>query len=475
MLTLNFQTMMTWLVAHPYPLQQAVEAMDKENVNKMPFSVFEIMVKEMISHELRSTLKEKRSSVEYSLKRSYSLKNLRKYQLILVDESEGMFSFSKFFDQFIRFMSEQNKVRPITDKRFKAHAKELDDIIQETTSFNSKTENDRTVFLEYIQEFLFDVKQDFETNKNCIISRTDNLSNLLNAADNTHTNRLVMPKIIELCDKYVEPFFYFISSTKNPQGFIPNMVKLRTFFDKEERYTEESEVNKFIINFSSYIRDIKTVYDKINDYRRKGQHDLIVFNAFEKAFNDLNETIIALQDGKMTKNHLESDPEYINKFPLLNDLKVNNERASVLGVDYQSISGNIIQIEKTLSIFSEVKEEATGISEIDAEALLLRAGREKDIKERAKLQHRTTRRIQRVLSHYMKYLRAPDSENDLLFKLDKVLRPNVDGYTPFYALYAYIFLRKTLTKVTVGFNQRKYLTNHDNKQRFSYRPVFVKG
>lgn len=474
---INIKTTLNYLINYDGPAVKAIESMDVIGKNRFDIIKFEVFVK----NEIDIVAKQKAGSSECkqileSIRKSYNIHNLKKHQLIMVDESDNTFTFNKSLEHLLRQISEKMKIKPITDKRFKAHSKTLIDIVEETKVFCTKPDSEQEVFIEYLQEFLRDVKQDFETNKTSIITRVENLSRLLNKKEAEGAiQRALMSEIDELCDKYIEPFLHFISGTRDPNGFIPNMIKVRLFFKNQEMLIEESDINKFILNFSSYVKDMKDVYVKINDYRRKGQQELIVFNAFEKAFNHLEECVMSLQDGKLTRNHLESHSEFMEKYPLFGDLKVNNEKPALISVDYQKIAYSFESIEKTLLIDSEADDVKEPIKEIDAESLLKIQNSEKVIRERARLNTQTTLTISRILNKHSEELNSPDEEVDLQSKIDTLLRKYINNYNPFQSMYAYSYLRKRIKNVKIGFNTRKSLYNLEETERLVYRPVYVQG
>lgn len=474
---INHKISLQYIIQYDLPFVEAIAFMDDTKSHRLPVPQFEqFVIRQLeIAKKQKKGLKDKAQALE-TLRKTYDVKNLLKHNFVFLDEGDDTITLTNFMDLLIRNMSEQMKIKPITDKKFKGHAKLLKDIVSDAQSFSGKSDSEKETFIEYIHEFFRDVKQDFETNKLSIQTQTDNLSKLLNDAhEQSGSERIIMKEIIKLCDKYVEPFFSFIRMSRNSDGFLPTMAKLRDFFGDIGMYVEEAEVSKFVLNFSSYIKDIKEVYDRINDYRRKGQGDLRVYNAFESAFNNLEQTVLDMQDGKLVRNHLGQNLKYLGSYPYFTDIIIPNVKPVHTSLDYDGFSEQFIQIEK--SWFLKANTSSTSQehrAEIDLEKLMAQQKQKDFVKRLAKENNQTIRHISNLLSRNISALRKPDLENDLISRIDTLLRNELQNYRPFFTLYAYIFLRKSIKNVQVGYNSRFTIEDENGAEAFRYRPVYVR-
>tara|TARA_R110002012_G_scaffold104238_1_gene244590 strand:+ start:5479 stop:6921 length:1443 start_codon:yes stop_codon:yes gene_type:complete len=475
---INHKISLQYIIEYDLPLVEAIVYMDNTKSPRLPIPIFErfVMGQLDIAKKQKKGLDDEKQTLE-TIRKTYHIRNLVKHNFIFLDEGDDSITLTNFMDLLIRNMSEKMKIKPITDKKFKAHAKILNDIIDDAQSYSGKSESEKEIFLEYLNEFLREVKQDFETNRLSIQTQTDNLSKLLNDThEHAGTERIVMKEIINLCEKYVEPFFSFIRMSRNTDGFLPSMAKLRDFFGDIGLYVEEAEVSKFVLNFSSYVKDIKEVYERINDYRRKGQGDLRVYNAFEKAFNVLEQTVLEMQDGKLVRNNLGSNLSYLSDYPYFKDIIVSNVKPVHTANDFDSFVEQFIQIEKALLIKADVPQLTQDFkADIDLDRLMARKAQKELVRVITQENNRTIHIISNLLSRNISELRKPDSEVDIISKVDRLLRSNLKNYRPFFTLYAYIFLRKNVKSVHVGYNQRLTLKDIDGKESFTYRPVYIKG
>lgn len=474
---INHKISLQYIIQYDLPFVEAIAHMDDTKSHRLPVPQFEqFVIKQLeIAKKQNKGLKEETQTTE-TLRKTYNVKNLLKHNFVFLDEGDDTITLTNFMDLLIRNMSEKMKIKPITDKKFKGHAKLLKDIVADAQSFSGKSEAEKETFIEYIHEFFRDVKQDFETNRLSIQTQTDNLSKLLNDAhEQSGSERIVMKEIIKLCDKYVEPFFSFIRMSRNSDGFLPTMAKLRDFFGDIGMYVEEAEVSKFVLNFSSYIKDIKEVYDRINDYRRKGQGDLRVYNAFENAFNTLEQTVLDMQDGKLVRNHIGQNLEYLCAYPYFTDIIIPNVKPAHTSVDYDDFSEQFTQIEKSWLLKANTPSTTQEFrAEIDVEKLLAQQQQKEFVKKLAKENNQTIRLISNLLSRNISALRKQDLENDLISRIDVLLRKNLNNYRPFFTLYAYIFLRKSIRNVQVGYNTRFTIEDNSGVEAFRYRPVYVR-
>lgn len=473
---INYKTTIKYIVDYDEPFVSIVEYMDKHNVTRVPLVYFELQVKQLIDKVKNF---QDRQSVD-AISKAYSIRNLKLHNFAVHDESNETISLTKFIEMFIRNMSEKMRVKPITDKRFKAHASTLTNILDEANTYISKTTNDKVVFREYLQEFLSEVKQDFETNKRAISQRTDNLSKLLKSTQEQGDQRLIYSKIVELCERYVEPFFQFISHTQDKHGFIPTMVQLREFFSIQNMLEEEAEVSRFIINFASYTKDIQRVYDRINDYRRKGQQDLIVFNSFEKAFNQLSELVIEMQDGLLVRNDLHNNQEFISTYSKLSDAKADNEKHGNVSINYAELTEHFYNIEKDFLFFSKSKTtDKPKSQDIDLERLALDKESAKALRARNKESKKLILLISKLIKDHFSSFKNIGESKDLIGDIHKILSTHIEQYRPFFTLYAYTNIRKKLLpfeeqgviRVTVGYNQRRKFTYQG--VNYNYRPILI--
>jgi hypothetical protein len=474
---INYKTTIKYIVDYDEPFVSLIEYIDTNSVTRMPLVIFETYVKQLLDRVKLSQDKK----VFDAVAKSYSVRNLKQHNFAIHDESNETISLTKFIEMFVRNMSEKMRVKPITDKRFKAHVHELNNILSEAQSYQSKSHSEQIVFREYLQEFLSEVKQDFETNKRSISQHTDNLSQLLKASsDKPGMERLIYTKIIELCERYVEPFFLFISHTQDKNGFIPTMVRLREFFSDHGMLDEEAEIGKFILNFASYTKDIQHVYNRINDYRRKGQQDLIVFNGFEKAFNHLSEIVIGMQDGLLVRNNLDNNQMFISTYMSFTDVKADNEKHGNVSINYSHLVEHFYNIEKDLLFLSKGSlNEKEYTPEIDLKRLALDKTAAEELKTRNKASRQLILQISRIIKEHFSRFDDLDGSLDIIDKLHCILSDKLESYRPFYTLYAYTNIRKKLLKleeqgklrVRVGYNQRnKFYFQGVN---YSYRPIFI--
>jgi hypothetical protein len=474
---INYKTTIKYIVDYDEPFISLIEYMDTNSVNRIPLVIFEKFVKQLLD---RVKLSQDKKVID-AVAKSYSVRNLKQHNFAIHDESNESIALTKFIEMFVRNMSDKMRVKPITDKRFKAHVNELNNLLGEAQNYQSNNYSDQIVFREYLQEFLSEVKQDFETNKRSITQHTDNLSQLLKASsDKPGMERLIYIKIIELCERYVEPFFQFISQTQNENGFIPTMVRLREFFSSQGMLNEEAEIGKFILNFASYTKDIQHVYNRINDYRRKGQQDLIIFNGFEKAFNHLSEIVIGMQDGLLVRNNLDNNQTFINTYKRFTDAKSDNEKHGNVSVNFSHLVDNFHNIEKDLLFLSKgFLNEKEFIPEIDLNRLALDKRAAEEIKTRNKASRHLILQISRIIKEHFSRFDDLDGSLDIIEKLHSVLSDKLENYRPFYTLYAYTNIRKKLLRleergklrVRVGYNQRNKF--HFQGVNYSYRPIFI--
>ena len=474
---INYKTTIKYIVDYDEPFVSIIEYMDKHAVSRVPVVHFERSVKELLD---KVKLVKDRQSVD-AISKAYAIRNLKQHNFAIHDESNETIALTKFIEMFVRNMSEKMRVKPITDKRFKAHASTLREIVDESRSYLSKSTNEKVVFREFLQEFLSEVKQDFETNKRAITQHTNNLSKLLKSANEQHgVQRLIYAKIVELCERYVEPFFQFISQTEDKDGFIPTMVLLREFFAEQNMIDEEAEIGKFILNFASYTKDIHHVYNRINDYRRKGQQDLLVFNCFEKAFNQLSEIVMGMQDGLLVRNNLDNNQDFIKLYREFDDAKIDNDKFGHVSFRYSELVEHFSNIEKDLLFISKSKsKDQHANQEVDLERLALDREAAKQLQARNKASRHLILTISKLIRQHFSTFNITSEPQDIIGKIHAVLAANIDNYRPFFTLYAYTNIRKKLLVlekegklvVRVGYGQR--LNFEYAGTRYRYRPIFI--
>lgn len=431
--------------------------------------IFNIFIKEQI--DIVKNLNTKKQVIE-QIKNAYSIKNLITHRLISFDDGENKFSFVKYLEDMFRDISEDIRPKPITKRTFLDHIHNLESLIKDSKSYESYSEIEKELFLEDLKKKLNIIKQDFEKNKDIIEKEADNLSRFLE--DDTNDNNLkreMMTEIIALSDKYIEPFFYFLQERNNKNGFISKMKEIKIFFDSLDDSISSWEINRFIINFKSYDKDIIDIYHKINDYRRKGSEDLIVYNSFEKAFNELNYFSEELLDGLLIKNSLESS-DFHNKFNLFSSIKVDNFKKNEISLDYDDLVIRLDKIEETLLI-----EKNKTIEESQNEINIDKLEKLKSINtlfdKQGKINRDNTNIISSILGANMKSLMKHDEKYDIIYKIHVILNRNMDKYDPFFTVYAYNSIRKKINHVKVGYNERKQIKHNNNI--YEYRPVYNLG
>lgn len=473
---INYKSTIKYIVDYDEPFSALVEYMDQQSVTRVPLVFFELQVKQLIDKVNRGTDRQ----IVDAISKAYALRNLKQHNFVTHDESNESIALTKFIEMFVRNMSEKMRVKPITDKRFKAHASQLDDILSEANSYVSKTAIDKVNFREYLQDFLSEVKQDFESNKRAITLKTDNLSKLLKSSETQGAQRIIYTKIVELCERYVEPFFQFISHTQDKNGFIPTMVRLREFFAEQEMLDEEAEVGRFILNFASYTKDIQHIYDRINDYRRKGQQDLIVFNGFEKAFNHLSEIVMGMQDGLLVRNDLQNNKDFISTYKQFDNAKADNEKHGNVSINYIDLIEHFANIEKDLVFSSRRNAQYSPLSQdINLERLALDKESASLLRARNQKNKQLILKISKLIKQHFSSFNKLEGPMDIIGNIHQVLSAHIEDYRPFFTLYAYTNIRKKLLafekqgliRVIVGYDQR-YTFSYKGIN-YKYRPILI--
>lgn len=451
------------------PIIKSIQNMDIINSHYVNKDYFNILVNEQV--EIVKGLNEKKQIIE-QIKNAYSVKNLISHRLVSFDEGENKLSFVSYLEDMFRDISEDIKPKPITRRTFLDHLNNLDNLLKDSYNYESYSEIEKELFIEDLKKKLNIIKQDFEKNKNIIENEADNLSRFLEDDTNDiNSKREMMSEIIALSDKYIEPFFNFLQERNNKNGFISKMKKIKMFFDDLDDTIESWEINRFIINFKSYDKEILSVYNKINDYRRKGREDLAVYNAFEKAFIDLNNTAEDLLDGLLIKNTLESS-EFHHSFDLLTSIKVENFKKNEISMDYEDLSTRFDKIEESLLIDKDKTIEEV-LNNIDEDKLELLKKTESLFDKKGKVNIENTNTISAILGANMANLMKNDEKYDIIHKIHTILSRNMTNYDTFFTVYAYNSIRKRINNVKVGYNERKQL-KHKNSI-YEYRPVYNLG
>ena len=469
---INKKTTLITLIEYDSPIVQSLLFMDENKRDSVKLSRFEQFLKRevdniKIRHSGASDLK---SRIE-RVKKAYSINNLKNNNIIIVDDGDSSLSFVNHIHEMFTDMLDSMKAKPITDRTFINHMKYLQGLMKDSESFESYSDVDRERYMEDVHTFLRTVKQDFDKNRKVIVNRAENLSRFFEDEDSTINKNVIMEEIVVLCDKYIEPFYLFLENF-NPTGFIKRLSKFKRFFVRNN-LPEEDEISRFILNYASYRKDIKNVYDKINDYRRKGKNDLIIYNAFEKEFNLLNDTVMSLQDGKQTKNYLDSSDYHLSQKRFF-ELIVNNFGSANYAIDYEKIPQRFSKIEDALMI------DMLELDDIETEDKKPKITQEENIKriKKEELTHEISKfnldletRINRVLHRNMKFLQKPDGI-DLFAKIQCVLAKNIENYEVSYIQYSYLVVRQAIKEIRIDFNQRKKVIA--NNRYYSYRPVYVR-
>lgn len=451
------------------PIIKSIQNMDVINSHYINKDYFNILVKEQI--DIVEGLNEKKQIIE-QIKSAYSVRNLISHRLISFDEGENKFSFVQYLEEMFRDISENIKPKPITKRTFLDHLNNLDNLIKDSNSYNSYSKIEKELFIEDLKKKLNIIKQDFEKNKNIIKNEADNLSRFLEDDTNDiNLKREMMSEIISLSDKYIEPFFYFLQERNNKDGFISKMKKIKNFFDLLDDAIESWEINRFIINFKSYDKEILTIYNKINDYRRKGREDLAVYNSFEKAFINLNNTSEELLDGLLIKNTLESSG-FHESFRLIMSIKDSQFKKNEISINYNDLSVRFDKFEESLLIEKDKTSEEVQ-NEINVDKLETLKKSESLFDKKGKINIENTNNISAILGANMPNLMNIDENFDIIYKIHTILSRNMKNYDAFFTVYAYNSIRKRINNVKVGYNERKQIEY--NNKIYEYRPIYNLG
>jgi hypothetical protein len=462
------------LVYYNKPIIHSLEYMDSINSNQINTTQYELFVaKELDNIKKLLSNKENFKSTINTIEKSFSVGNLKKHNLIQVDDSNGRIDFVDYIDGLFRALQSEYKIKPITNRVFVQHNNNLNEIINDSYKFDSLSDNDKELFFEDLRYFLKKVKQDFEKNITTITSKAKHLSSYLNDdIDSSINKQQIMNQIIELCDKYIEPFFKFLSTSKNKNGFVNNLVKLKIFFEKKDMNIEEQEVSRFIMSYSSYHQDIKLIYEQINEYRRKGQKDLILFNAFEAAYLDLDKEIMSLQDGKLKNNYLDTSDFHL-KYNVLDNIKTNNVSRVETSINYTKVIDHFDQIEDTLLIDLKIDDAPIITDSLDQGELTSLMLKDEYARNKGTMNSKLTAKISKVINVNSHNILKKDNDIDVMHKLHVILEKNIENYKPFYVLYAYTNIRKRIKDVRVGYNIRKTIVSENKIYR--YRPIYSQG
>lgn len=475
-MSVNAKTCIRILIEHSKPIEDMLEYLARNNCESIPTNVFQVYVKKLLENiDLQMANSPHRSRVKFEITESYDIKTLQRHDYIIVDEGKNLISLNDFVDSLFRHIVDKMLLKPIPERKFRQHENNLSVIINESKRFNTKNKLEREAEIEYIKEFLRSVKSDFSSNLIAIDTHSDNLSKLIESNNKEYSKRDIMREIVTLCDKYIEPFFRFLqTTTRNQNAFIYKLSKLQDFFDAQGFVHEANDINRFIIHFSKYIDEIKVIYDRINDYRRKGQQDLLVFNAFEHAFNNLKNCAQSVLDGKTIKNTLDSS-EFHHQYSKLASMPDSRKRM-IGGIDLKYIVNNAREIETFLMM--ESNKEATVSEVILDDIKLAEIAAKQEAQNRTSQKHRKNKMlITAIIKKYLTYLCAPSDDEDLIQKIYKVLKKHFpqDEFSGHLVIVAYYHIRNNQVKnIETGFNRRRYFIDQKSNIKYIYRPVFAR-
>jgi hypothetical protein len=474
-MNVNARTCMTTMLKYSKPVEDVLEYLNRNGCESVPTHTFQLYVKDLLdSIELQLGASDSLKRVKFEIAESYDIRTLKNHGYIILDEGKNLMSLSDFVDTLFRHIVDKMLLKPIPERKFRQHENNLSVIINESKRFNSKSKLERDAEIEYIKEFLRTVELDFSSNLSAIETHSGNLSKLIESKETNYSKRDIMEEIVVLCDKYIEPFFRFLQTTnKARSGFISKLDKLQDFFEHEGFHYEANDINRFIIHFSKYIDEIKVIYDKINEYRRKGQQDLLVFNAFEQAFNALKESAESVLDGKTIKNSLESS-NFHQSFSKLNGLMEGKKR-QLGGINIRYIKKHPKEIENFLLLESNTAPTMTEVL-LDDAALERMAKLQKERNKVTQRNNKNKMKITAIMHKYRTYLSAPSQDEDVMQKTYKVLKKHMpeDQLTGHMVLMAYFHLRNNQNKkVSTGFNRRRFFIDVAANVKYVYRPVFI--
>ena len=81
--------------------------------------------------------------------------------------------------------------------------------------------------------------------------------------------------------------------------------------------------------------------------------------------------------------------------------------------------------------------------------------------------------ISKIIGANIKSIMNKDEKYDIIHKIHTILSANMPNYEIFFTVYAYNSIRKKVTNVKVGYNERKRILL--NKKIYEYRPVYNLG
>lgn len=472
-MNVNAKTCIKTLIEYSRPIERLLDYQIRNQCETIPVDIFQTYVRELLQ-DVKIQLKDAAnlSRVVNEITESYSIAALQRHDYVIVDEGNRAIALNGFVDSLFRHIVDKMLVKPIPERKFRQHEKTLSDIIKDSAAFNAKNQSSREVEIEYIQEFLREVKSDFSSNLLAIETHSENLSQLIESDEHELSKRELMNKIVELCDKYIEPFFRFLQASYKRASFIEKMGQLQQFFAREGFVYEANDINRFIIHFKKYLDEIKVVYDRVNSYRRKSKQDLRVFNAFEKAFNDLNDAVLSVLDGKRVANKLESSRFHTPYTHL--DGMLNSKKRFSSGFNADHVRRHFASIENKLLL--EINNRSLiEECEVDEDMLQRLATEQAARHEVTKQQREHKSRINMILRRYQAFFRSP-SDEDLMQRVYKVLKKHLpdDIFSGYTVLMAYFHIRSSYVKtVRVGFNQRCYFIDTNSNIKYVYRPVYA--
>jgi len=473
-MNVNAKTCIRTLIEHSRPIERMLDYQIKHHCETIPVDIFQAYVRDLLQNiKVQHKGSQNLSRILNEATESYSLAALQRHDYVIVDEGNRAIALNGFIDSLFRHIVDKMLIKPIPERKFRQHEKTLGEIIKDCSAYNAKSKSEREVEIEYIQEFLRGVKSDFSSNLLAIETHSDNLSQLIEKDEAELSKRELMAKIVELCDKYIEPFFRFLQASYKRSSFIEKMGQLQEFFARQGFVYEANDINRFIIHFRKYIDEIKVIYDRVNSYRRKGKQDLRVFNAFEKAFHDMSDASLSVLDGKRVANKLESSG--FHKMYTQLDGMLDSKRRVMPGLNADHIIRHFSQIENKLLI--EVNQtDKMEEREVDEEMLARLAKEQAERNRITKKQREDKNLINAILRRYQKYLRTP-SQEDLMLRVYKVLRKHLpeDIFSGYVVLMAYFHMRSShVRNVEIGFNRRRYFIDEKNHIKYIYRPVYAK-
>jgi hypothetical protein len=399
----------------------------------------------------------------------FSIKNLEKQNMIVVNNDSDTFTFNQTFYDLFSYLSEDRYYK-LNNHSLKKFTNTMKTFREELEKLNMNDTYATEQFIDMLMDEFTDIRQELDKHVRVLESKVNKLISIVEKKSEQEylSNYELSKEIYKVNTYFVEPLKTFLLSDSiidirnSGVGITGYARKIRDKLSKEGYLTQSKEITAFLLNFSkSYLSRSLSMSTLLARYVVKSVEDIRIHANIEKLYLFLKEKSNDVAHGKKANRYLKST-DLLDKINFLPDLKSRESFNQT--IDYESsLEGINIAWDK---MHEEINEKEGKRDKIQTYFRELTEHEQELLKAEEFVSYGNG-----VLSEAKRNIMSQEltEDDDIFIICHNLLKEQMDNYKLFYSVLLVYSMEDEL-QYKMDFKQKRFI-NYGGEQLVYYRKI----